>query len=883
MLGDFLACDCGAMIVVPAGIAPPGQTNGQAAAPAVPDAQADQAKQPEAALPRQVLAPTPVSMRTECRGKSVRRKGLMVSLTPGAVWIQDTWRLRSLVLKDFVVEKRSSRKEIGLSLLVAESPGEVLVLKFANAAEAKRWSDKILEWQAKQDPDAPSANAPVPEGVALVRRAPDVPHVVLGPVSFLHGTLQTADRGLQLRGGIRGADAVIELKRKKCSEMGFGARQVSGLAVRAEDADAAKRLRWTWYAEETGTLANRMLVLVLAEAILLFLGVAFLPGKSPLFAATGESGLESIVSASAGVGVFFAWPLLLIVLLRILRWRELLRTVGIAVLAVITLRGLVVELTHLLVVVTSGAGPAQSKIWILADPVDWAFMIAGVVLCKRAWQLYSRSREMLPEEALVASVPRKIWSRGLLAVTVVFLVSELGFAAMSRHEESTHLVQAGVDPIREHEARLALNEGADFADKGNLGQADEAFQRSLRLWETLAAGGSSPPIYRANLAITLTNLGWVRVQQARYDEAETYYARAVTLADRLKGDPHLDADVKRSLDRPREALATLREQRSAVHEQANIKLLNQKSKEAYQKYEEAAVKDDKGDPEAQRLYREAITLWEEVLPQATDEMYRKHAPAQLLEAYLRLGDLQRSRDDHNAAEASFKKAIDYGETAVARDPSRPLPKHNLSVARQRLELLRNQTFRVEIDKLQRASRFADSFALFSREIEGLERRVREGKELDLAVPSLASRLNGFAWFLAHCPDGHVRDTNAAVAHARRAAELRPSEEDCWYTLALAQYRNGDWRDSIATLEKLKAIMGEFGATEWLVSCMNLHQLGRKEEARTALRKARQWIEEQTRKAETDLRLRVEFELARPAIDSLLEEATRLLGGEPRVG
>ena len=38
------------------------------------------------------------------------------------------------------------------------------------------------------------------------------------------------------------------------------------------------------------------------------------------------------------------------------------------------------------------------SLWILVDPVDWFFVIAGVVLGLRAWRLADDARQILPEE-----------------------------------------------------------------------------------------------------------------------------------------------------------------------------------------------------------------------------------------------------------------------------------------------------------------------------------------------------------------------------------------------------------------------------------------------------------------------------------------------------
>ena len=242
----------------------------------------------------------------------------MAALTRDALWIQDTWKLRCLPLHHIQVEKASGGKELGLTLRDPESPAETLSLSFASPAEADRWNDKINEWQSRHDPDAPPVRRTVPEGVALVHKAPEERFDTVGNVAFLHRTSATADRGLQLRRDPRG-QCHRRLDTREVSRNGIGARQVSGRAVRVEDADTLIRFRWRWYAEELSGLVNRMLLLVSIEAFVLFVAAAFLQGKAPLSAATGESFSESVALAGLGIGLFFGWPLVLIVLLAILR------------------------------------------------------------------------------------------------------------------------------------------------------------------------------------------------------------------------------------------------------------------------------------------------------------------------------------------------------------------------------------------------------------------------------------------------------------------------------------------------------------------------------------------------------------------------------------
>jgi tetratricopeptide (TPR) repeat protein len=870
MAGSSISCSCGRAVAVPRLSELRAQASTDVVQPADPDLRPPTETSRKWDPSAEIIAPVQVLLRTE-RGD--RPVPVMVAVTPEKLWMQETWQLRSFLLQHLSIDGQRNGKELALAL-GPEPSTERLTLTFVSAQERDRWHRQLQGWQDRRTPDVPQSDGYTPEGVALVKQAPEVPYVVLGRVKFTGQTRWAADRGLQVRAGIRGADAIIELHRQKRREVAWSACHVSGVAVRVEDADSRNRLRLWWYAEEVASLVNRILLLLVIQAAFLFLFAVFGAGTWGLTAPSGETPSEAVSSAGMGMGMLFAWPLVLLALLRLLCWPQLLRIAGIATLAATTGRVLTVWLAHFLAVQTTGATLAESKIWMLADPIDWAFVIAGVVLCLRAWRLAREARQILPQEVQDVPTVRKAWSRGLLALTGVYAAFLFGFIGIARYQVSEHLLQPGVDPRLEHEALLALNEGAAQANNGELASAERSLQQALRLWEKLTARRRAPSIYRANLAMTLNDLGWIRKRQGRLSEAEEYYARAVSLADELAGDPQVDDQFKQTMASARRVLADLRLGKS-------VKLLNEKNEAAVRKYEEARVKADKGDADAERLYREAISLWEEILPQATNKEYQKGATALLAETYLQLGDLQQQLGNRSSAEASLKKAIDYGEKSVDLEQDRPLPKRNLEVARSLLDALHEQALQEEITKLCVAERFADAVDLFQQSIEEQEQQVRSGQNREAAERRLAFRLNRFAWFLAHCPDVRVRDAKAAVKYARRATDSQPDVGEFWYTLAMVQFRNGDWGDSLESLEQVKAREGGFDASAWFLSAMDLHHLKRRDEARAALRKGVEWIDERKRQAEENAVLRFQFEMMRSGIEALRREAENLIEGKDR--
>jgi tetratricopeptide (TPR) repeat protein len=873
-----LTCDCGLDVWVceaDAGLSTACRCGNMVRVPELSALQALAVPAPETVppLPKsivEIMAPVRLTLRDRNRTVEV-----MAALTADAVWLQDTWQSRAMPLQGLTVEPRRNGKELALTI-GPEPASEQLTLTFTRSDLGQRWVQAIQEHQQHSTDAKPSHR---PEGIALLQQQLELPHEVVSPVEYTGQTQWHAERGLQLRAGIAGADAVVGVQSQPCRDLGGAFRRALGVAIRVADADVLSRLRVRWFGERVAQLTRQMLIWLAVYIGLLFASVTILAKASPLSVPTDETLSESLYAASLGLGLLFVWPVTLVLLLRFLRWPQLLRTVGLAVLVATTGRELAVRVGHLIAVRTTGIEWTESKLWLWLNPFDLLFLVFGIVLCVRAWRLARQAPAILPPEMQGAPAPRGEVVQGLFGLTCIYGLVCFGWCGYARYDASVYALMPGVDAQREQQALQAMDEAHAQANNGDLVAAERSWLRSLKLWEELTSSPSAPAHYRGNLAMTLNNLGWLRLKQGRREEAAKYYERVAALVATLDLNTDFDSENKKILGRAPAILAELRGESNAQQVREKVQQLEEKAQSADRKYEEAQVLTQKGDLDAVSRCQEAISLWEEILPQITNPDYRKSIVAQLAIAYLRLGELQRWQGKLVEAETAVKKAIDHGEKAVALDPERPLPRHNLDVAHARLDVLRELALQQEINKLCEGQRFADAIDRFSRGIEDQEEQVRTGKDRNAAIRRLAYRLDRFAWFLAHCPDGRVRDTKAAVKRARRATELQPELTEYWYTLAMVQYRNGDWRDSLQALDQLKARDSEYDASGWLLVAMNRQQLKHREEARTALRRAADWIAEQERKIEGNAQLRYQYEMMRPAIDALRREAEQLLEGK----
>ena len=126
-------------------------------------------------------------------------------------------------------------------------------------------------------------------------------------------------------------------------------------------------------------------------------------------------------------------------------------------------------------------------------------------------------------------------------------------------------------------------------------------------------------------------------------------------------------------------------------------------------------------------------------------------------------------------------------------------------------------------------------------------------------PRSASANNQAAWLLIIDPDAQPGDAERAVALAKRAVELAPTEGNCRNTLGAAYYRAGAWRKALAELTESMRLRHGGDSFDWFFLAMAHYRLDHREEAWQWFHRAVLWSEKHRPSDEELRRFREEAE------------------------
>jgi serine/threonine protein kinase/Tfp pilus assembly protein PilF len=350
------------------------------------------------------------------------------------------------------------------------------------------------------------------------------------------------------------------------------------------------------------------------------------------------------------------------------------------------------------------------------------------------------------------------------------------------------------------------------ADAGHFREAEDAYGKALKLYETLAEHNASSPAVRQELAAAKNNLGVMLVHMSRFDEAEDAFNETLEIRGQLVEDFP-------SIPNYREDLAV-----------SHLNLGNVYKAKGRTK-------------EAEQFYRKSLAILDKLSGRfPAVPKYRE----ELASGYRGLGILLQDAKRADESVEAYGKSVDVYEKLVKDFPETSDYAKFLGGAMYRLALAEHNP-----DKLAEARRILEKSI-----------GVEQVAALESSGPHVEAR-NNLAWFLATCPDKRFRNPKQALTLARGVVEQAPQVGLAWNTLGVAYYRMGDWKGSVAALEKSMELRKGGDGHDWFFLAMAQWQLGDKEQAIALYDRAVSWMTKANRADDELLRFR--------------EEAAELLG------
>jgi len=124
-------------------------------------------------------------------------------------------------------------------------------------------------------------------------------------------------------------------------------------------------------------------------------------------------------------------------------------------------------------------------------------------------------------------------------------------------------------------------------------------------------------------------------------------------------------------------------------------------------------------------------------------------------------------------------------------------------------------------------------------------------------PKHANAMNNLSWLLATCAEPRFRHAPRALDMAKKAVEAAPKKGMYWNTLGVAHYRTGEWKSSMAALEKSMELRKGGVSSDWFFLAMAHWKQGDKKEARKWYHQAVLWLEKNAPQDEELRRFRAE--------------------------
>jgi hypothetical protein len=337
----------------------------------------------------------------------------------------------------FGITGRPAHRTLRLTLRVPDGHPSRVAFRFANAGECEHWAGRLAVLAKRYaDLAAPGGEATPAElaPVVLLRERSTAKYHFLGPVEAKANNRRTAEAGLMVRAAMMGADAVVDLQEEFLPDFRRTVRRLTGTAVRAVDAESRFEFRTRWYDYLVARVSTWAIEL---HSVNLAIGIYYYVYPLPrldmgVMTATAGVAVDSPPGALAWdllrqflesglvAGALLTWPVGLAVLVRGLRWPQLVRPLALTLVAsALSMVYLLIGLVAAALLSGGWAGPASSASWLL-NPMALLFAVFNLFLGRSAWRADREFRLAVRDTGRKALLRRSLGGRLALAASVAY-------------------------------------------------------------------------------------------------------------------------------------------------------------------------------------------------------------------------------------------------------------------------------------------------------------------------------------------------------------------------------------------------------------------------------------------------------------------------------
>ncbi|MGE0697196.1 MAG: protein kinase [Pirellulales bacterium] len=432
---------------------------------------------------------------------------------------------------------------------------------------------------------------------------------------------------------------------------------------------------------------------------------------------------------------------------------------------------------------------------------------------------------------------------------------------------------------------------------GRVQEAAQAQQRSADSFETLTREFPTNVSYRPQLMESLGRLAKRLAASGRHVEADAAWQRVVKICEALLAEHPQDRQAREQLSRN---LSKIVDEFRADPDKCEPMLrkaltlhaeLADEAADGRTHLEQAAhlhrqlawlMRGKQHLDEARQNFEQAAAIFEKL---AADTSAKRHNDYRALEGdtYLHLARTLAQMGQSETAVKISQRSADIAATLADKFPQSPAHLHQkCNALGMRAEALAAngrsaEALQARRDQIAQSEQLVHAFPNYDAQnfqrsrgvaylelarllIEtGVDEEARQVAEKAFAIgPCDAGALNDFAWKSVVSHDVRPAVAALAIEAADQATKTAPNDPMIFNTLGVAQYRAGQWEESIASLTKAEELAPDkHSGFNWFFQAMSNWQLDQKDEARTWYDKSVEWMEKNQPKNEELLRFRAE--------------------------